>query len=139
MRAEKFDRPGQYVHYRDLNLQTEVFLFGKKFRICECDAYTRKFYEEKGIQLNQGEPIPEVDFEDKLKNVDLNANKEAINNLKEYIEVKLGGGHPNKNLQQFLENDRRVLRFNIVWYDEKYDKEEKPYTMHYYLADGSVT
>jgi hypothetical protein len=139
MRAEKFDRPGEYVTYKDFDLQSEIFLFGKKFRICDCDNFTRKFFEEKGVKLNAPEMIPEIVYEDKLKNVDLKANQEAINNLKEYIEVKLGGGHPNKNLNQFLENDRRVLRFDINWYDEKYDKEEKPYIMHYYLADGSVS
>jgi hypothetical protein len=139
MRAEKFDKPGEWVSFKDFNLRSEIFLFGKKFRVCDCDEFTKKFYAEKGITLNSCEAIPEIDFEDKLKNVDLKANKEAIYNLKEYIEVKLGGGHPNKNLHQFLENDRKVLRFDIVWYDEKYDKEEKPYVMHYYLADGSVS
>jgi len=93
---------------------------------------------EKGINLNFSEPLPEYEFEDKLKNVDLNSTKESIAHLKEYIEVKLGGGHPNRNLKQFLENDRKVLKFDILWYDEKYDKEEKNYLMHFFLSDGSV-
>jgi len=50
----------------------------------------------------------------------------------------LKGGHPNRNLKQFLENDRKVLNFNILWYDEKYDKEEKPYIMNFFLADNTV-
>jgi hypothetical protein len=102
MRAEKFDKPGEWVSFKDFNLKSEIFLFGKKFRVCDCDEFTKKFYAEKEITLNPCEAIPEIDFEDKLKNVDLKANKEAIYNLKEYIEVKLGGGHPNKNLHQFL-------------------------------------
>jgi len=31
-----------------------------------------------------------------------------------------------------------VLNFHILWYDEKYDKEEKPYIMNFYLADNMV-
>lgn len=58
--------------------------------------------------------------------------------MKEYIEVKLGGGHPNRTLKQFLDNDRKVLNYDIVWFDDKYDKEEKKYIMRYYLADGMV-
>jgi hypothetical protein len=42
-------------------------------------------------------------------------------------------------LKQFLENDRKVLNFDISWFDDKYDKEEKLYKMNYYLADGKVS
>jgi len=46
---------------------------------------------------------------EKFKNIDLKENREIIGDLKEYIEVKLGGGHPNKILKQFLDNDRKVI------------------------------
>jgi hypothetical protein len=138
MKVEKFDNPKEYIHYSDLNLQSEIYIYGKKFRICDCDEFTKKFLIDKGISLNPPEPLPEIDFEDKFMNFDLNANKESISQLKEYIEVKLGGGHPNRILKQFLENDRKVLKFDIMWYDEKYDKEEKHYLMHFFLSDGMV-
>jgi len=35
--------------------------------------------------------------------------------LKNYIEVQLKGGRPNKALESFLNNDRKVLAFNILW------------------------
>lgn len=37
--------------------------------------------------------------------------------FKEYNEVKLKGGRPNKGLQQYLDNDRKVLSFNVLWND----------------------
>ena len=74
-----------------------------------------------------------------FKNVDFEQNKKNIAEIKEYIEVGLKGGHPNKTLKQFLENDRKVLNFDISWFDDKYDKEEKVYKMNYYLADGKVS
>lgn len=129
---------GEYITYKDFNLQTEISMYGKKFRICDCDDYTRKFFADKGIRLNSNEVIPEVEDEDKFKNIDIKANLENIGDLKEYIEVKLGGGHPNKTLRQFLDNDRKVLNFDIMWYDEKYGKEENNFTMNYYLADGMI-
>lgn len=71
----------------------------------------QKYYAEKGIKLNEPEAIPDLDKSaEKFKNIDLQANKESIGVLKEYIEVKLGGGHPNKILKQFLDNDRKVIR-----------------------------
>ena len=137
-RCEKEGQPGVFVTWRDFNLRAEVFLFGKKFRICSCDEFTKKFYADKNVTLNDPEDIPEIHYEDKFKNVDFTQNKKNIAELKEYIEVGLKGGHPNKNLKQFLMNDRKVLNFDISWFDDKYDKEEKLYKMNYYLADGNV-
>ena len=64
--------------------------------------------------------------------------KKNIAEIKEFTETSLKGGHPNKGLKQFLENDRKVLSFEITWYDDKYDKETKRYRLNYYLADGQI-
>ena len=138
-RCQKEGQKGVFITWRDFNLQGEIFLFGKKFRICDCDEFTKYYYNKHGIKLNAPEKIPEINFEDKFKNVDFEQNKKNIAEIKEYIEVGLKGGHPNKTLKQFLENDRKVLNFDISWFDDKYDKEEKVYKMNYYLADGKVS
>lgn len=138
----------KYVHWSDLNLASNLEVYGKSFRIYDCDDFTKNFYQSKGITLNPPEEyIPPKKIED-ITNIQANdgstpesrwkENMQNIADFKEYIEVKLKGGHPNKNLKQFLENDRKVLNFNILWFDEKYDKEEKPYIMNFYLADNTV-
>lgn len=130
-----------YLHWSDFNLQSEVFLYGKRFRICDCDDFTKQFYNDHRIQLNSPEQIYEVVNEEdvyKISKMDFETNRQNIAESKEYIEVKLKGGHPNKNLKQFLENDRKVLNFHILWYDEKYDKEEKNFIMNFYLADNNI-
>ena len=138
-RCQKEGKKNVFITWRDFNLRGEIFLFGKKFRICDCDDYTKYYYNQHGYKLNPPEKIPEINFEDKFKNVDFEQNKKNIAEIKEYIEVGLKGGHPNKTLKQFLENDRKVLNFDISWFDDKYDKEEKVYKMNYYLADGKVS
>lgn len=135
-RIEK--RPGEYINFRDFNLQDTVTIYGKVFRMCDCDEFTKKFFADQNITLNPPEQIPDLDRSaEKFKNINLKENKEIIADLKEYIEVKLNGGHPNKTLKQFLDNDTKVLSFDIIWYDE-YDKEDKNYKMNYYLADSKV-
>ena len=57
---------------------------------------------------------------------------------KNYIEVMLKGGRPNKNLESFLKNDRRVLSFNILWEDTTYDGGDKFFVLNFFLSDGSV-
>ena len=50
--------------------------------------------------------------------------------MKEFLEKKLGGGRVASQ-KQFLDNDRKVLRF--------YTKHEHtPYIINYYLADDTV-
>ena len=104
---------GQYIHYKDLNLKTEINIYGKVFRICDCDEFTRKFFADKNLKLNEREEIPDLDrSNEKFKNLDALKNREVISELREYVEVRLGGGHPNKILKQFLDNDRKVIIYN---------------------------
>jgi len=126
------------VRWQDINLGKELYIYGKKFRVCSCDKFTQDFYAQNGIKLNQPEKVPEIDFSEKYKNVDYEKIKKIIADSKEFTEVSLKGGHPNRGLKQFLENDRKVLSFDIIWYDEKYDKEEKKYKLNYYLADNQA-
>ena len=57
---------------------------------------------------------------------------------KNYIEVQLKGGRPNKNLKSFLDNDRKVLSFRIKWDDMSYDGGEKFYILNFFLSDNSI-
>jgi hypothetical protein len=50
--------------------------------------------------------------------------------MKEYFEKKLGGGKVNSE-KQFLENDRKVLKFFARF-------EGAPYIVHYFLADDTI-
>ena len=58
--------------------------------------------------------------------------------VKEYLEVMLKGGRPNKNLESFLNSDRKVLAFNILWEDKTYDGGDKYYILNYFLSDGRI-
>ena len=49
--------------------------------------------------------------------------------MKEFMEKSLGGGRVPSE-KQFLDNDRKVLRFYV-----RYD--DIPYVVHYYLADDT--
>ena len=52
------------------------------------------------------------------------------NAMKDYLEHQLGGGKV-KPQKQFLENDRKVLKFYSKFNNLKY-------IIHYYLADDTV-
>lgn len=50
--------------------------------------------------------------------------------MMDFLEHKLGGGKVASQ-KQFLDNDRKVLRFHVVCGSE-------PYMIHYYLADDTM-
>lgn len=50
----------------------------------------------------------------------------------------LKGGRPNKNLDSFLKNDRKVLSYSVLWEDSSYDGGEKYYTLNFFLSDNSI-
>lgn len=50
----------------------------------------------------------------------------------------LKGGRPNKNLSSFLDNDRKVLSFRVLWEDSTYDGGDKHYILNFFLSDNSV-
>jgi len=70
--------------------------------------------------------------------INMKQNPPDLAEHKNYIEVMLKGGRPNKNLESFLKNDRLVLSFSILWEDHTYDGGDKTYTLNYFLADQSV-
>jgi hypothetical protein len=104
----------------------------------DCDQFTKSYYQELGIALNKAEDYP-ADLNE--KNRVMTSTKipppDAME-LKEYVEVKLKGGHPNKNMQKFLENDRKVLSFDILWQDKSYDGGDKYYKLDFFLSDNSA-
>ena len=50
----------------------------------------------------------------------------------------MGGGHPNDGLKQYLDNDRKVLSFKLLWHDDTLEGGYNYFTLNYYLADSTV-
>ena len=137
-RVKSLKIPKNDLTWKNLKLGQSVEIYGKIFRICGCDQFTRNFFAKNGVEIGEEEKVPEIDWSKKYEMVDFEEMRRNIMEIKEFTEVGLGGGHPNGGLKQFLENDRKVLSFDISWFDEKYDKEEKRYKMNYYLSDGQI-
>ena len=56
----------------------------------------------------------------------------------QHIKNLPGSGH-NDKLKQFLENDRKILRFYCVWDDrDNMFGELREFVIHYYLVDHNV-
>lgn len=54
--------PPQHVTWKDMNLKVNLDVYGRVFRIVDCDEFTRKFYSNEGYALNTSEQFPDDPF-----------------------------------------------------------------------------
>lgn len=107
-------------------------------RIVDADQFTRNFYLERGVNQPASEGHAGDNFDKTRLMVHYKQAPEDAGEIREYNEVKLGGGHPNRNLQSFIANDRRILSFHVLWQDGAYEGEKKFYTLNFFLSDNTV-
>jgi hypothetical protein len=139
LKRHKVPKPsGEIYTYNDLNLGVNLDLYGRVFRIVDCDEFTKKFYADLGVAMKEAEDYPNDLFKANRILGKTKIPPPDMAESKEYVEKKLNGGRFNKGLQQFLENDRKVLSFDIVWDDSSYDGGLKFYKLDFFLADNTV-
>ncbi|XP_012535562.1 EF-hand domain-containing family member C2 [Monomorium pharaonis] len=113
----------RYYDILDLNVGKEPEIYGRVYKIVDCDKFTRQFLNRLGI------PVPDP----------LDIPKDP------YREIRKDEAFPKKpnrmvdTLGNFLKYDRQVLRFYGYW-----DDTESPHgiihdlELHYYLSDNTI-
>nr|XP_012139231.1 PREDICTED: EF-hand domain-containing family member C2-like isoform X3 [Megachile rotundata] len=107
----------------DLNIGKELEIFGRVYKVVDCDQFTRRFLQRMGIPVPDPINIPKDPYSELLK--------------RETFPKK-----PNRRIDtrgDFLKYDRQVLRFYGYWddtinlYGLVHDLE-----IYYYLADDTM-
>ncbi|KAG7202805.1 hypothetical protein KM043_009964 [Ampulex compressa] len=117
--------PVKYRYYDiiDLNIGKEPEIFGRVYKIVDCDKFTRHFLNRMGI------PVPDP----------IEMPKDPYS---EWKKVETFPKKPNRRIDtrgNFLKYDRQVLRFYGYW-----DDTESPHgiihdlEIHYFLADQTL-
>ena len=140
MKRHLVPKPGGIASYtwKDLNVGIDIDFYGRVFRIIDCDEFTRSFFANEGVTLGASEGYPNDPFVHNRAMINMKQNPPDLAEHKNYIEVMLKGGRPNKNLKSFLDNDRKVLSLAIMWQDNSYDGGDKYYRCNYFLSDNTV-
>jgi hypothetical protein len=136
---------GGYYQPKDLRLGQTLVIYSRAFRIVDCDDFTRDFYGVAvGGDVGQPEDVPLDSF--RVEQIEASEDSSKLKastsrdicEMKEYSELALGGSRRNVKLQQYLENDGKVLLFRCFWDDPTRYGTRMYYTLHYYLADDTV-
>lgn len=116
-----------HLQPHDFLVGETVEIFGRNIKITDADKYTRDFFQSAlHTELASSDDTPQDNFKKSQAPSSSNKDKAMI----DFLEHSLGGGRP-KSQKQFLDNDRKVLRFNAIC-------DDLPYVIHYYLADDTV-
>jgi hypothetical protein len=118
---------GTFMTFKDLTVSQDILVYGKNITLFDCDQYTREFYEKQGISQESAVDFPKDPFHNNMLKKFV---PKKDNQMKDYLEHKLGGGKVVSQ-KQFLENDRKVLKFFAKF-------ETLKYIIHYFLSDDTV-
>jgi len=115
-----------YFGVNDFNVGVEVTLFGHTFKITDCDGFTRKFLTNMGIVVEQPESTPNNPHTE----LSMTARMRETNPGRPY-EV-------HDTLKQYLDYDRKVLRFYAYWDDTtSMFGDQRFMILHYFLANDT--
>jgi len=140
-RVQRTDGSG-FLGPGDFRVSEDIMIYGRKFHVTGADRFTRWFFEENGIDLDPDEPVVEDMWEKNYK-FSKTAEKGGLAVSRNVIEAKnlnkytLGCAPQGRALTQFLENDRKVLRFNAYWDDTTLYGARLYFTCHYFLSDNT--
>jgi hypothetical protein len=142
-RYPKADGTGFYGP-ADLKCGGNISVYAKTFRITNGDDFTKWFYENSFLDFGHPEDTPSDTYSEGItqkKMIDTKQTGGVTRDVvegREYTELMLGGNRKNAKLQQYLANDRKVLRFQCFWDDHTRYGTRQYFVLHFFLADDTV-
>lgn len=144
---------GGTIHWTDIQVGGDVYLYGRVFRIVAADEFTHKFCAERGRPLAADISAPADGYttlRDTIKARETGSDQSGYygkkaNPMKRFMEATLGNASAVQirgiadGKKKFLEHDRKVLRFYGFWDDRRAVFGDTLHMMvHYFLADDTV-
>ncbi|XP_071118908.1 EF-hand domain-containing protein 1-like [Haliotis cracherodii] len=116
---------GDHWHWKDINMGQNITFYGKVFHVVTCDGFTKDFLESEGIVVNDPTGMPTDPYIERRKQAAALRTYQAPSSF--------------DKTRQFLELDRKVLRFYCAWDDrDSMFGEMRPFILHYYLVDDTL-
>jgi len=116
----------QFYTVEDFNIGNELILYGKKFKLCDGDDFTKNFLKKLGVKVGEACPVPNDPYS-------------TLREEQAKIAQPLRPYEKMDTLKQFLDHDRRVLRFFCYWDDrDTMFGDRRDLVLCYYLADDTI-
>ncbi|XP_074760965.1 EF-hand domain-containing family member C2 isoform X2 [Athene noctua] len=116
----------QFYTIDHFNINIEVILYARKYKIIDCDQFTKNFLRKMGVRLNPPTGRPDDPYTKERQKI-----LDSMKPLRPYERIDA--------LKQFLDHDGRVLRFFCVWDDpQSMFHDPRELVLHYYLSDDTI-
>jgi len=133
---------GTFYNPQEFRIGSRVQIYGTVYNIVDCDQATRVYLEDDSPAL----PYPFDAFEEQRKQLHTSASRKEWgahhskkNELKNFIEAKLGNTVNNAGREGFLKFGNTVLKFLCLWDDTAtLYGDVNEYTLTYYLSDDTI-
>ena len=136
----------KFLTVADLNVGVELLIYARRYCLIDCDRFTRTFLSKLGVDVPQPAAMPADPYmeyraaqEEALRGGSRSGSAGGHGATGGRLSDNAGMFKRKDHLQQFLENDGRVLRFSCLWDDtaELYG-DERYMTLCYFLADDTI-
>ncbi|XP_036921627.1 EF-hand domain-containing family member C2 [Sturnira hondurensis] len=115
----------QFYTVYSFNIGIDVVFYGRTFKIYDCDEFTKNFLKNIGVKLNPPSQCPEDPYMKSRREI-----LERMQPLRPYESFD--------TLRQFLEYDRKVLRFFCLWDDSSLFGDCRQLILNYFLSDDTI-
>lgn len=134
--SRKSEKSQQFFTERDFMIGSVIHLYGRPFVICDCDQYTKTYYQEN-YGVEDFNPVCIDDYNEDPLLVPFFAHK----NVREEPGFIIGGdSHIKKDFKKLLKYDGVILRYLAVLdkVTERVDRDRK-FVICFHLADDTIT
>ncbi|GAB5584545.1 EF-hand domain-containing family member C2 [Prionailurus iriomotensis] len=116
----------QFYTVYHFNINIDVVFYGRTFKIYDADTFTKNFLKKIGVKLNPPGRCPEDPY--------MKIRRETLDRME-----PLRPYESYDTLKQFLEYDRKVLRFFCLWDDSaSMFGDRRELILHYFLCDDTI-
>ena len=120
----------EYWHWTDLNIGTNLNIYGRELTLTDCDTFTRSHLASEGVDLAPVEAGPGDQHQEEREMMGPGGQLQLHQTKDTYDK-----------LAQFLHHDRRVLRFYSLSQLPEYPHGKhgkQKFIICFYLADNSI-
>ncbi|KAM9709843.1 EF-hand domain-containing family member C2 [Menidia menidia] len=116
----------EFYNIFHFNINQQMELYSRIFTVTDCDAFTKNFLTKLGVKLNDPAAVPDDPYSKMRTQLE-----ESMKPLRPYERHDM--------LKQFLDNDRKVLRFYCFWDDTgSMYGDPRELILYYFLADDTI-
>ncbi|XP_032331163.1 EF-hand domain-containing family member C2 [Camelus ferus] len=116
----------QFYTVYHFNVGTDVVFYGRTFKIYDCDTFTKNFLKKIGVKVNPPRQCPEDPY--------LKLRRETLDCVEPLCPYE-----SFDTLKQFLNYDRKVLRFFCLWDDSgSMFGDRRELILRYFLSDDTI-